>query len=65
MMGMSRVGKSQVTDERIERRVRRFGPLSTTQVKTIIGLRDHKNMARRIGECGNLRVLRTEQGENV
>lgn len=64
-MGTSRVGRWKLDTEQIERCVRRFGPLSTTQVKTILGLRDHKNMARRIAECQNLRVLRTEQGESV
>ena len=58
-MKTSRVnGIPSVTDEEIVKYVRRFGPVSTNQIKK--GLRSKsKNFAKQVGECGMIECVGT------
>lgn len=50
-------GTPQVSLEEIEKYVRRFGPVSTSQIR--LAMRSESIVSAKIGECKNLRVCRT------
>lgn len=51
------IGTPQVSLEEIEKYVKRFGPVSTGQIR--YALRSESIVSAKIGKCKNLRVCRT------
>ena len=63
-MASSKLGCDRITVERIERCVKRYGPIDTVRVRTMLGLSVHSAVAQ-LNRCPNVVCVSETHGGKV